>query len=50
MEVMDADKDVCSVAVVQFDHLLGFAVHRRGDESAEFGYSVVGVYDIVAYL
>ena len=50
MEVMDANKDVCSIAVVQFDHLLWFAVHRSGDESAEFRYSVVGVYDVVAYL
>ena len=50
MEVMNADKDIRSVAVVQFDHLLRFAVHRRGDESAEFGYTVIGVYDVVAYL
>ena len=50
MEVMDANKDVRSIAVVQFDHLLWFAIHRSGDESAEFGYTVVGVDDVVAYL
>ena len=50
MEVMDADKDIRSVAVVQFDHFLRFAVHRSGDESAELRYTVVGVYDVVAYL
>ena len=50
VQVVDGHKHVRTVAVVQFDHLLRLAVHRRGDESAELGDTVVGVDHVIAYL
>ena len=50
VQVMDADEHVRPVAVVELDHLLRLAVHRRGDESSELGDAVVGMHDVIAYL
>ena len=46
---MNRHIDVRSVAVVEFDHLMRLAVDGGRHQSAELGYSVVGMYDVVAY-
>ena len=50
VQVMNADEDICAVAVVEFNHLLWLAVHRHCHETSELRDAMVGVYDVVAYL
>ena len=50
VQVMNRDKHIRPVSIIEFDHLLRFAVHRRGHQSTESRYTMVGVNHIIAYL
>ena len=47
---MDGNEHVGAVAVIEFDHLLRFAVHRGCHQPAELSDTMIAMHDVVAYL